>query len=92
MEICENFMPQNFQLYGPGVKALCKAQKHVGNSGGMFSGKFNTFQFQIGPESTLMLSSSLLQIMIGCIGVHTDLLAGSALGTPQAMARFCSKF
>ena len=39
-----------------------------------------------------MLSSSLLQIIIGCIGVHTDLLAGSALGIPQDMARFCSKF
>ena len=83
---------KNFQLYGPGVKALCKVQKHVGNSGGMFPGKFNTFQFQIGPEGTLMLSSSLLQIIISCIGVHTDLLEGSALGIPQDMARFCSKF
>ena len=55
---------KNFQLYGPGVKALCRAQKHVGNSGGMFPGKFNTFQFQIGPEGTLMLCSSLLQIII----------------------------
>ena len=74
------------------AKALCKAQKHVGNSGGMFPRKFNTFQFQIGPEGTLMLSSSLLQIIIGCIGVHTDLLEGSALCIPQDMARFCSKF